>query len=118
MQYPTEYEIAGYTLKLFKTLYGLKQSSRIWYTCFHEHLKVIKLAVSSYDPSVFINKELMINIIVAAYINNLLICSNSIDLIDHVLKHLQSKFKMTDLEEVANYLSIKIDITADSIIVY
>ena len=40
------------------------------------------------------------------------------NLVDYVLKHLQSKFKMTDLREVTNYLGMKIDITADSITVH
>ena len=60
----------------------------------------------------------MINIIVAAYVNDLLVCDNSMNLVDYVLKHLQSKFEMTDLEEVANYLSMKLNITADSITVH
>ena len=66
----------------------------------------------------FINKESTVNIIIAAYINDLLICDNSINLIDYILKHLQSEFKMTNLKEVVNYLDIKIDVTADSITVH
>ena len=118
MQYPTGYEVAGYVLRLLKTLYSLKQSSHVWYTHLYEHLEVIGFAVSPYDSSVFINKGLTVNIIVAAYVDDLLICGSSMNLIDYVLKYLQSEFKMTDLEEIANYLDMKIDITADSIIVY
>ena len=66
----------------------------------------------------FINKRLTVNIIIAVYVDDLLICNSSINLIDYVLKHLQSEFEMIDLEEVANYLDIKINITADFIIVY
>ena len=66
----------------------------------------------------FINKGLTVNIIITVYINNLLICDNFINLINQVLKHLQSKFKITDLKEIINYLNMKIDITADFITVY
>ena len=59
----------------------------------------------------------MINIIITAYVNDLLVCDSSLNLIDHILKHLQSKFKMTDLEKVANYLDMKFDITVDFITV-
>ena len=118
MQYPAGYEVADYVLRLLKTLYGLKQLLCVWYTHLCEHLEVIRLAVSSYDFSVFINKELMINIIIAVYINNLLICDNSMNLVDYVLKHLQSKFKMIDLGEVINYLGIEIDIITDFITVH
>ena len=71
--------------------------------------------INSYDLSVFINKESTVNIIVAAYINDLLICDGFMNLVDQVLKHLQSEFEMTDLEEVVNYLGMEIDVTADSI---
>ena len=40
------------------------------------------------------------------------------NLIDYVLKHLQNEFKMTDLEEIANYLNMKIDVTTDFITVH
>ena len=115
MQYLTKYKIADYILRLFKTLYDLKQLLHIWYICLHEHFEVIKFTVSLYNSSVFINKESTVNIIITVYIDNLLICGNSINLINHILKHLQSKFKMTDLKEVVNYLDMEIDITADFI---
>ena len=118
MQYSTRYEVAGYILRLLKTLYDLKQLLHVWYTCLCEHLKVIELVVSSYDFSVFINKGSTVNIIVVAYIDDLLVCDSSMNLIDYVLKHLQSEFEMTDLGEVANYLNMKIDVTADFITVY
>ena len=60
----------------------------------------------------------MINIIIAAYVNNLLVCGSSMNLIDYILKHLQSEFEMTDLGEVVNYLGMKIDVTADFITVH
>ena len=66
----------------------------------------------------FINKELTVNMIVAIYVDNLLICGSFMNLIDCILKHLQSEFEMTDLEEVANYLNMEIDITADFITVH
>ena len=117
MQYSIEYEVTDYVLRLLKALYNLKQLLHVWYTCLCKYLEVIELVVSSYDLSVFINKRLTVNIIIAAYVDDLLICGSSMNLIDYVLKHLQSEFKMTDLEEVANYLNIKIDVTADSITV-
>ena len=88
MQYSTKYEVAGYILRLLKTLYSLKQLLHVWYTCLHEHFEVIELVVSPYDPSVFINKGSTVNIIIAVYVNNLLVCDSSMNLVDYVLKHL------------------------------
>ena len=118
MQYSTRYKVADYILRLFKTLYNLKQSSHVWYTCLCKHLKVIEFVVSLYNPSVFINKGLTVNIIIVTYVDDLLICGSFMNLVDYVLKHLQSKFKMTDLGEIVNYLGMKFNITADSITVY
>ena len=118
MQYLTEYEVADYVLRLLKVLYGLKQLLCVWYTCLHKHFKVIKFVISSYNLSVFINKGLTVNMIIAAYVNDLLICDSSMNLIDYILKHLQSKFEMTDLGEVTNYLGMKLDVTADFITVH
>ena len=118
MQYPTEYEVADYILRFLKVLYNLKQLSHVWYTHLYEHFKVIELMISLYNLSVFINKESTVNIIIAAYVDDLLICDSSMNLIDYILKHLQSEFEITDLKEVANYLNMKIDITADFITVH
>ena len=74
--------------------------------------------INSYNSSVFINKKLTVNIIIAAYVDDLLICGNSINLVDCILKHLQNKFEMTDLKKVVNYLNIEIDIAADFITVH
>ena len=65
----------------------------------------------------FINKKLIGNFIITVYVNDFLICDNFMNLINQVLKHLQSKFEIADLKEIINYFNIKIDVTADSIIV-
>ena len=74
--------------------------------------------INPYDLSVFINKKLTVNIIIAVYVNDLLVCGSFMNLINYVLKHLQSEFEMTDLGEVANYLGMEIDVTANSITVH
>ena len=60
----------------------------------------------------------MVNIIITAYVNDLLICDSFINLINHILKHLQSEFEMTDLGEVANYLNMEFNVTANSITIH
>ena len=76
----------------------------------HEHLEVIELTVSLYDLSVFVNKDLSVNLIMTVYVNDLLVCSEFMKLINNVLKHLQTEFEMTDLDEVTNYLDMKINV--------
>lgn len=78
----------------------------------------MELIVSLYNFFVFVNKEDSVNIIIAVYIDNLLVCECFINQINNILKHLQSKFKITNLSEVANYLSIEINIEANFITVH
>ena len=58
------------------------------------------------------------NLIMTVYVNDLLICDEFMKLINNVLKHLQTEFKMTDLDEVMNYLNIKINVVVNRIIVH
>ena len=116
--YSIEFEEKNYILKLLKVLYDLKQSSHVWYAHLCEHLEIIELIINSYDLSVFINKDLLMNLIVTVYVNDLLICSEFMKLINNILKHLQTEFEMTDLDKVMNYLNMKINVAADKIIVH
>lgn len=101
-----------------KALYDLKQSSCVWYKHLHKHFKAVRLIVSPYDPSVFVNKGDSVNIIIAIHVNDLLVCGHSMNQINNILKHLQSEFEMTNLSEIINYLGMEIDIETDSIMIH
>ena len=58
------------------------------------------------------------NLIMTVYVNDLLICNEFMKLINNILKHLQTEFKMTDLNEVTNYLNMKINVTVSRITVH
>ena len=57
--------------KLNKTFYDLKQSFRVWYNIFVNYMKNIDLVFINVDFNVFI--DLIIDIIVAFYVNNVFI---------------------------------------------
>ena len=57
--------------KLNKTLYELKQSLKIWYQHFSKYIKKFELILIESNESVFINVKK--NIIVALYVNDILI---------------------------------------------
>ena len=90
--YLMRFEVKNQVLKLLKTLYNLKQLLHVWYTCLHKHLEAVKLIVSFYNLSIFINESVTVNIIITVYVDNLLICSCSLKQINNVLKHLQIEF--------------------------
>ena len=89
---------------LKKTLYGPKQSPRIWYTKIASFLKSQGYKATNANHVVFIKTQT----IVAIYVNNLLLVGLDINLIDSLKKKLNQIFKMTDLGPCQYYLEIQI----------
>jgi len=92
--------------KLRKALYGLKQSPRVWYDTFAEYLKVLGFVPLSTDFSVFINHKT--NIIIALYVDDLLIVGPSKADIAALKLQLHQKFQMTDLGPCCYYLGMAV----------
>ncbi len=72
-------------LRLKRTLYGLKQSSRYFFKYLTERLVKQGLSASNLDPCLFISKSL----IVIVYVDDTLIYGKSIKEIDHLMKNLK-----------------------------
>jgi hypothetical protein len=87
-----------------KTLYGLKQSPCEWYTLVHNFLLSIGFKCTHANYSVFIKH----GIAILLYVDDILILSNSNDLINDFLKQLGKSFKYTDNSEVSVYLGIDV----------
>ena len=99
--------------KLLKSLYGLKQSPRIWFETLADFLKKLGLYPSQHDPAIFISdkKDLFLSI----YIDDLLIFSANKSKMEALKEKLSSRFKMTDLGAISYYLGIEVDVTDDLI---
>jgi hypothetical protein len=85
-----------YCVKLNKSLYGLKQSGRMWYNRLSEFL--LKKGYSNNDdcPCVFIKKSKTRFCIISVYVDDLNIIGNTQD-IDEARNHLKTEFEMKDL---------------------
>ena len=95
--------------KLLKSLYGLKQSPRIWFETLADFLKKLGLYPSQYNPAIFIldKKDLFLSI----YVDDLFIFSANKSKIEALKEKLSSRFKITDLGAILYYLGIEVDIT-------
>jgi hypothetical protein len=91
--------------KLRKTLYGLKQSPREWYSKIDTFLEKNGYLRSHADHSVYVNKE---GSIVAVYVDDLIIVGKKIADVELVKRRLHNEFKMTDLGELKLFLGIEI----------
>ena len=90
--------------KLWKALYSLKQSPRIWYKTLAKFLHELSFRSLNADHGLFAKKDIYI----AIYIDNLLICGAERKDINNVKKTLKAKFHMSDLRPVSFHLGIAV----------
>ena len=90
--------------KLRKALYGLKQSPRIWYQTLAKFLHELGFRPLNADLSVFAKDDM----IIAIYVDDLLICGAERKEINKVKDALKAKFHMSDLGPVSFYLGMAV----------
>jgi hypothetical protein len=85
-----------YCVKLVKSLYGLKQSERMWYNRLKEFLLNKGYSNSDDCPCVFIRKSSTDFYIISVYVDYLNIIGHAKD-IDEACNHLKKEFEIKDL---------------------
>ncbi|SMY29126.1 unnamed protein product [Zymoseptoria tritici ST99CH_1A5] len=95
----------GMCAKLNRSLYGLKQSSRLWYLRLRVFLESIGWKACNNDQSVFMHPDGMY---MTVYVDDLLIFGPDESKIAAVKAQLSQEFKMTDLGRCAYYLGIHV----------
>lgn len=68
----------------FKSLYGLKQSLRAWYSKLSRKLTMEDFKTSSVDNTLFIKRKNNITTIIVVYINDIIITGNNLQDIQNV----------------------------------
>jgi hypothetical protein len=97
-----------YCVKLVKSLYGLKQSGRMWYNWFKEFLLNKGYLNSDNCPCVFIRKSSTRFCIISVYVDDLNIIGHAMD-IDEGHNHLKTEFEMKDLTKTKIFLGLQIE---------
>jgi len=98
-------------LCLRKSLYGLKQSSHVWYGTFKEVVISIGFVASRVDKGLFVLHDMDQGIVVAAvvlYLDDLLIIANK-GLIGQIKDQMKKRFRMHDLGSVSCCLGMNIE---------
>ena len=109
VEQPTGFSIPGkekLVCRLNKALYGLKQSPRIWFLTLSNFLQTLNFEALASDESVLINHKS--KILVASYVDDLLIAGPSKDKIKELKGALSAHFQMSDLGPVAFYLGMTV----------
>ena len=98
----------GVVWKLNKALYGLKQASREWYKKLSTEIKSIGFRRSSVDHCVFYKNQDNDLLIIAVYVDDMMILSNKLNLVNETKRDLASRFEMTDLGEIHWILNMEV----------
>lgn len=98
----------GRYCKLIKSIYGLKQSPRVWNETLNEALIGHGLTRSISDQCIYSCTGEGKILIVAVYVDDILIFSNSDELDLDIRNKLKNTFKMKDLGEASSILGIRI----------
>lgn len=94
--------------RLKKSLYGLKQASRVWNSKLNEALVQMGFVRSSADPCVYHRTTKSKFFAIAVYVDDFILISDDQKAIDHLKSELSTKFKMKDMGEISSVLGINI----------
>lgn len=94
--------------RLRKSLYGLKQASRVWNEKLDSILQGFGLTQSKFDSCVYYKIEEQCMIIVAVWVDDLLIFANNRKMMNEVKCQLSRSFEMTDLGEAKSFLGLEL----------
>jgi len=106
-----------YSIKLQRSLYGLKQSGRMWFNRLSEYLIQKGYVNNSLCPCVFIKKTTSGCVIIAVYVDDLNIIGTDEE-IKEVISYLKQEFEMKDLGKTKYCLGLQIEHVKNGIFVY
>ena len=94
--------------KLNRSIYGLKQASRQWYLKFDSVISCFGFKENQVDNCVYMKSEGKNFIFLILYVDDILLASTNLDLLEQTKSFLSKKFDMKDLGEAKYVLGIEI----------
>src|ERR1700733_3648096 len=114
MELQRGFRLNGKTCRLKKSIYGLKQASRAWNKKLDKLLKELRFAQSNFDTCIYYNRENGKILIIAVYVDDLLILSNNKKEKQNLKADLMKRLKMKDLGEAHYCVGIHIQRDRDA----
>ena len=106
-----------YSIKLQRSLYGLKQSGRMWYNRLSDYLTSKGYKNNTICPCVFIKKTTSGYVIIAVYVDDLNIIGTNKEILE-VIELLKKEFEMKDLGKTKYCLGLQIEHMPNGILVH
>lgn len=104
-----------YVLKLQRSLYGLKQSGRLWNKLLHDFLIECDFVQSGADNCIYVLDQKGSKVIILVWVDDIVIASKSESNAQYVKSLLTNKFKMKDYGFVSNFLGIEFELSNSNI---
>ena len=95
------------TCRVRKAIYGLRQSGRQWYRKLDSELKKLGLTSSKADPCLYTMKKETRTILLAVYVDDIIIATNNIEQMNELKQNLVRTFKMKDMGPLSYCLGIE-----------
>jgi hypothetical protein len=92
-------------LKLMKNIYGVKQAGRLWNQMLDAKLREMKYKRSSVDMCLYYKLMNTTIILVAIYVDDLLVTSNNVKLVEKFFQEMKA-FDVKDLGLATKFLGI------------
>lgn len=94
--------------KLHKALYGIRQSPRAWNDKLNKVIGELNFVKCSKEPALYRKQYKDQHLLVAVYVDDLLITGSCVDLIQEFKRGMSRKFEMSDLGRLTYYLGIEV----------
>jgi hypothetical protein len=100
--------LPSHMCRLHKSLYGLKQALRAWYTRLNDFLLSIGFRASKVDTSLFMFFVGADICYLLVYVDDILLTGSNSLLLQHLIQLLSLEFKLRDLASVHYFLGIEV----------
>ena len=97
-----------YVCKLNKSIYGLKQSPRLWSEKLGSAMKELGFQKAYSDPSLYIYDRDNVKVIVPVFVDDITLASKSNEALDKFVVELGTHFKLRDLGPTSLLLGVEI----------
>ncbi|KAJ3705308.1 hypothetical protein LUZ61_009013 [Rhynchospora tenuis] len=96
---------------LSKSIYGLKQSPRAWFSKLSQALLNYGFVASHYDPSLFLAHVHNHIVVVLVYVDDIVITGSDSNIVNSCITHLHANFAIKDLGELHYFLGLAVTTT-------
>ncbi|CAO1621463.1 unnamed protein product [Parajaminaea phylloscopi] len=115
---PDDFKSSGSSsriLRVLRSLYGLKESGRIWFSTLSDCLEKEGFRMCPFDPCVYVDSS---GTILVIYVDDLAVFARSEEQLDHIEAILQRHFKVTVSPSSNSFIGLSIETTGDSVVLH